>query len=49
VLRIARRFEKAVEVLGSEQSAQQWFQSPVKGLGGDPRHQDIGKIEMAEP
>jgi len=33
VLRIARLFERAVAVLGSEQSAQQWFQSPVKGLG----------------
>jgi putative toxin-antitoxin system antitoxin component (TIGR02293 family) len=34
VLRIARLFERAVEVLGSEQSAQQWFQSPVRGFGG---------------
>jgi putative toxin-antitoxin system antitoxin component (TIGR02293 family) len=34
VLRIARLFERAVEVIGSEQGAQQWFQSPVKGLGG---------------
>jgi putative toxin-antitoxin system antitoxin component (TIGR02293 family) len=34
VLRIARLFERAVEVVGGEQGAQQWFQSPVKGLGG---------------
>jgi putative toxin-antitoxin system antitoxin component (TIGR02293 family) len=34
VLRIARLFERAVDVMGSEQSAQQWFQSPVKGLRG---------------
>lgn len=34
VLRLARLFERAVEVIGSEQGAQQWFQSPVKGLGG---------------
>jgi putative toxin-antitoxin system antitoxin component (TIGR02293 family) len=34
VLRLARLFERAVEVLGSEQHAQKWFQSPVKGLGG---------------
>ena len=34
VLRLARLFERAVEVMGGEQSAQKWFQSPVKGLGG---------------
>jgi putative toxin-antitoxin system antitoxin component (TIGR02293 family) len=34
VLRIARLFERAVEAMGSEQNARQWFQSPVKGLGG---------------
>ena len=34
VLRLARLFERAIEVMGSEQGAQQWFQSPVKGLGG---------------
>lgn len=34
VLRLARLFERAVEVMGSEQNAQKWFQSPVKGLGG---------------
>ena len=33
VLRIARLFERAVAVMGSEQRAQQWFQLPVKGLG----------------
>ena len=34
VLRLARLFERALDVMGSEQTAQQWFQSPVKGLGG---------------
>lgn len=34
VLRLARLFERAIEVMGSEQNAQKWFQSPVKGLGG---------------
>jgi putative toxin-antitoxin system antitoxin component (TIGR02293 family) len=34
VLRIARLFERAIEVMGSEQGARQWFKSPVKGLGG---------------
>lgn len=34
LLRLARLFERAVEVMGSEPSAQKWFQSPVKGLGG---------------
>jgi putative toxin-antitoxin system antitoxin component (TIGR02293 family) len=32
VLRIARLFERAIEVLGSAQAARQWFQTPVKGL-----------------
>lgn len=36
VLRLARLFERAVEVMGSEQNAQKWFQSPVKGLGEKP-------------
>jgi putative toxin-antitoxin system antitoxin component (TIGR02293 family) len=34
VLRIARIFEKSIEVMGSLELAQQWFRSPVKGLGG---------------
>jgi putative toxin-antitoxin system antitoxin component (TIGR02293 family) len=34
VLRIARIFEKSVEVMGSLELAQQWFRSPAKGLGG---------------
>jgi putative toxin-antitoxin system antitoxin component (TIGR02293 family) len=34
VLRIARIFERAIEVLGTEDLAKQWFQTPVKGLGG---------------
>ena len=33
VLRIARIFERAIQVLGGENEARQWFQSPVKGLG----------------
>jgi putative toxin-antitoxin system antitoxin component (TIGR02293 family) len=33
VLRIARLFERAIEVLGSDQAARQWFQASVKGLG----------------
>jgi putative toxin-antitoxin system antitoxin component (TIGR02293 family) len=34
VLRIARIFERSIEVMGSVVLAQQWFRSPVKGLGG---------------
>ena len=34
VLRIARLFEKSVEVMGSLEQARQWFRSPAKGLGG---------------
>jgi putative toxin-antitoxin system antitoxin component (TIGR02293 family) len=33
VLRIARLFERAIEVLGSDHAAKLWFQSPVKGFG----------------
>jgi putative toxin-antitoxin system antitoxin component (TIGR02293 family) len=32
VLRIARLFERAIEVLGNEQNARRWFQSKVRGL-----------------
>lgn len=34
VLRIARIFERSIEVMGSPELAQQWFRSPAKGLGG---------------
>lgn len=34
VLRIARLFERAIEVMGTQELAQQWFRSPVKGLKG---------------
>jgi putative toxin-antitoxin system antitoxin component (TIGR02293 family) len=34
VLRIARLFEKSIDVMGTLELAQQWFRSPVKGLGG---------------
>ena len=34
VLRIARIFERSIEVMGSVELAQQWFKSPAKGLGG---------------
>jgi putative toxin-antitoxin system antitoxin component (TIGR02293 family) len=34
VLRIARLFERAMEVLGGDEAARRWFQTPVKGLGG---------------
>jgi putative toxin-antitoxin system antitoxin component (TIGR02293 family) len=33
VLRVARLYERAVEVLGDSEAAQDWFKSPVKGLG----------------
>jgi len=33
VLRIARIFERAIQVLGGENEARRWFHSPVKGLG----------------
>lgn len=33
VVRVARLYERAVEVLGDPEAAQDWFQSPVKGLG----------------
>ncbi|MFH0725794.1 MAG: antitoxin Xre/MbcA/ParS toxin-binding domain-containing protein [Pseudomonadota bacterium] len=53
VLRIARLFERAIEVLGSDQAARQWFQSPVKGLGNktplefadtEPGAQEVGAM-----
>ena len=34
VLRIARLFERAIDVMGTPELAQQWFRSPVKGLRG---------------
>jgi putative toxin-antitoxin system antitoxin component (TIGR02293 family) len=34
VLRIAKLFERAIEVMGTSELAQQWFRSPVKGLRG---------------
>ncbi len=34
VLRVARLYERAVEVMGDKQRAQQWFRTKVKGLGG---------------
>jgi putative toxin-antitoxin system antitoxin component (TIGR02293 family) len=34
VLRLARLYEQALKVFKIKESAQQWFQSPVKGLGG---------------
>jgi putative toxin-antitoxin system antitoxin component (TIGR02293 family) len=33
VLRIARLYERAIEVLGDVKATQAWFTSPVKGLG----------------
>jgi putative toxin-antitoxin system antitoxin component (TIGR02293 family) len=33
VLRIARLYERALEVLGDVKATQAWFTSPVKGLG----------------
>lgn len=33
VLRIARLYERAIEVLGDGRAARQWFKSSVKGLG----------------
>ncbi len=36
VLRLARLFDKAVEVFGgSEELAARWFKSPARGLGGE--------------
>ncbi len=34
VLRLARLYEHAMKVLKRKESGQQWFQSSVKGLGG---------------
>ena len=35
VLRIARIYERAVEVMGDQERARQWFRTKVKGLGGN--------------
>lgn len=34
VLRLATLYERAEEILGTDESVKKWFHSPVKGLGG---------------